>query len=107
VLGDFNIDRLDDPLYQAFISTGLFTPGDLSAVPRTIFDDDKSRHFYDQIAWFWDQDSPVLADILTGLAYSSAGSVDFVPHVFAGLTKNELSWRISDHFPLWVEFHVD
>ena len=106
VLGDFNIDRLDDPLYQAFISTGLFTPGDLSAVPRTIFDDDKSRHFYDQIAWFWDQNSPVLADVLTGLTYSSAGSVDFVPHVFAGLTKNELSWRISDHFPLWVEFHV-
>ena len=38
---------------------------------------------------------------------ASAGSVDFVPHVFAGLTKNELSWRISDHFPLWVEFHLD
>ena len=69
VLGDFNIDRLDDPLYEAFISTGLFTPGDLSAVPRTIFDDDKSRHFYDQIAWFLDQNSPVLADILTGLSY--------------------------------------
>lgn len=106
VLGDFNIDRLDDPLYQAFVSTGLFTPGDLNAVPRTIFDDDKSHHFYDQIAWFWDTDSPVLADVLSGLRYASAGSVDFVPHAFAGLTKNELSWRISDHFPLWVELHV-
>ena len=24
----------------------------MDSVPRTIFDDDKTRHFYDQIAWF-------------------------------------------------------
>lgn len=24
ILGDFNLDRLDDPLYQAFVSTELF-----------------------------------------------------------------------------------
>lgn len=104
VLGDFNIDRLNDPLYQALLSTGLFTPGDLNAVPRTIFDNDKSKHFYDQIAWFWDTKSPELEDVLTGLRYGSAGSVDFLPHVFAGMTKSEVSWRISDHYPLWVEF---
>ncbi len=107
VLGDFNIDRLGDPLYQALISTGLFTPGDLNAVPRTIFDNDKTRHFYDQIAWFWDTKSPTLEDVLTGLRYSSAGTVDFIPYAFSGLTKNEVSWRISDHYPLWVEFRTD
>lgn len=105
VLGDFNIDRLGDPLYQALISTGLFTPGDLNAVPRTIFDNDKSRHFYDQIAWFWDTSSPTLDDVLTGLRYGgNAGSIDFMPHAFAGLSRSEVSWRISDHYPLWVEF---
>src|SRR6266498_3697817 len=38
-LGDFNIDRQDDPLYQAFTSTGLRPPAGLHHVPRTIFDD--------------------------------------------------------------------
>ena len=38
-LGDFNIDRADDPLYQAFTSTGLQPPAGLNFVPRTVFDD--------------------------------------------------------------------
>lgn len=45
VLGDFNLDRIGDPLYEAFISTGLWPPTELNAVPRTIFDDDNTRHF--------------------------------------------------------------
>ncbi len=55
-LGDFNIDRRDDPLYQAFTSTGLRPPDALNQIPRTIFDDPDPtappdrRHFYDQIA---------------------------------------------------------
>jgi hypothetical protein len=36
-LGDFNIDRRGDALWQAFTSSGLFTPGDLYKVPRTVF----------------------------------------------------------------------
>ena len=53
-LGDFNIDRKDDPLFQAFTSTGLTAPPALDTVPRTIFDDPGAGHFYDQIAWFVD-----------------------------------------------------
>ena len=34
-LGDFNIDRRDDPLYQAFTSTGLRPPDALNFIPRT------------------------------------------------------------------------
>ena len=36
-LGDFNIDRHDDELWQAFISTGLTVPAPLHAVKRSIF----------------------------------------------------------------------
>ena len=36
-LGDFNIDRSGDALYEAFTSTGLTVPGDLLNLPRTIF----------------------------------------------------------------------
>lgn len=102
VLGDFNLDRLDDPLYQAFVSTGLFPPAELNQVPRTIFSNEKSRHFYDQIAWFSD---PTGASLLQSLEYTRrGGSFDFVPHVLRHLTRSQLSWRISDHYPLWVEF---
>ena len=106
-LGDFNIDRAGDQLYDAFTSTGLFIPDHLRRVPRTIFSDpDKPNHkkFYDQIAWFTgDDDTPALS-----LRYSQGGHFDFVPVTLASLdlSKAQLSWRVSDHYPLWVEFLV-
>src|SRR5262249_29700976 len=51
-LGDFNIDRRGDPLYDAFTSTGLTPAPQLNDIPRTIFDEPQQAHFYDQIAWF-------------------------------------------------------
>jgi hypothetical protein len=36
-----------------------------------------------------------------------AGVVDFVGAVFKELTPQETSFRVSDHFPLWVEFETD
>lgn len=44
-------------------------------------------------------------NLLHGLEFTGhAGNVDFVPHVYPGLSKTSVSWRISDHYPLWVEF---
>lgn len=104
VLGDFNLDRVGDPLFEAFLGTGLWPPDALNGVPRTVFDNDNSKHFYDQIAWF---STPDGVSRLQSLTYSGrAGGVDFVPHVFHDLTRNEISWRMSDHYPLWVEFHL-
>ncbi|WP_174188570.1 endonuclease/exonuclease/phosphatase family protein [Nocardia barduliensis] len=104
VLGDFNLDRIGDPLYEAFVSTGLWPPTELNTVPRTIFDNDNTRHFYDQIAWFSTPDGDSL---LTSLTYTGrAGSFDFLPHCYPGLTRNDVSWRISDHYPLWIEMRT-
>ena len=105
VLGDFNIDRLDDPLFEAFASTGLRPPEALNGVPRTVFDSDDKSHHYDQVAWFVDDpDEP----LLRGLRPSGrAGTFDFLPHAFAGLERRDVSWRISDHYPLWVEFETE
>ena len=36
-----------------------------------------------------------------------AGSIDFSGAVFQELSLQQLSYRVSDHFPLWVEFIVD
>jgi hypothetical protein len=101
-LGDFNIDRAGDPNYEAFIATGLRIPDKLNGLPRTIFESGKDN-FFDQIAWFTsDGGAPALS-----LRYSGeAGSFDFVNTVLKDLNPQDLSWKISDHYPLWAEFLI-
>ena len=113
--GDFNIDRQVDEdgnidvLYEAFTGTGLQPPDNLNHVPRTIFDNPDpntppdQRHFYDQIAWFTGTSGgpPALS-----LAYRNSGMFDFTDGLVPAGTTEQLSFRMSDHFPLWVEFDV-
>jgi endonuclease/exonuclease/phosphatase family metal-dependent hydrolase len=99
-LGDFNIDRRGDPLFEAFTSSGIQPAPQLNDVPRTIFGDPGESKFYDQIAWFVDE---ARGPMLT-LQASAAGSFDFVPLLQGDLSKTTLSWKVSDHYPLWVEF---
>jgi endonuclease/exonuclease/phosphatase family metal-dependent hydrolase len=104
-LGDFNIDRRGDERYEAFTSTGLTVPDDLNDVPRTIFgDEDDEGKFYDQIAWFTaDEGRPALS-----LDYRESGAFDFreVALPRRGLSRRSLSWRVSDHYPLWAAFEL-
>jgi endonuclease/exonuclease/phosphatase family metal-dependent hydrolase len=104
-LGDFQIDHLGSPVHQAFTATGLRMPDGLQSVPRTIFDDpDSPTKMYSQIAWFdGDGDAPSLP-----IRYLRGGSFDFtgVALQSRGLSKRELSYLISDHFPLWAEFSL-
>jgi endonuclease/exonuclease/phosphatase family metal-dependent hydrolase len=101
-LGDFNIDRRGDPLHQAFTSTGLRAPDALNFVPRTIFDDPLGEpdhsHFYDQIAWFPDGRARM------SIPFVNAGMFDFTGGLVPADSETQLSYRISDHFPLWCEF---
>lgn len=102
-LGDFNIDRVGDPQFQAFTSTGLAPAEDHEGLPRTIFSKPGRPDldsFYDQIAWFRTvRNRPYLS-----LKYRKGGNFDFRGHVLTDLTMQQLSFRLSDHFPLWVEF---
>jgi len=100
VLGDFNIDRQGDARYDAFVSTGLKVPEDLHRLPRTVYEN--STKFYDQVAWF--QNHQNISQL--SIDYVKGGIFDFVPHTLRnrGLTTSQLSWRISDHLPLWTEF---
>ena len=104
-LGDFNIDRKDDALWQAFTSTGLTVPDDLQSVPRTIFADPDNPtldKYYDQIAWF----QTGSGSRKLSMNYLQAGGFDFLPYVYGdtNLTKSSISYRMSDHYPLWAEF---
>ncbi len=100
-LGDFNVDERGDVLHQTFISSGLHIPDDLSKVTRSIFDTSK---FYDHIAWFLGRKrGPELS-----MKYTKGGNFDFVPFIFKNrdLTTQQMSWMISDHYPLWAEFSI-
>jgi exonuclease III len=104
-LGDFNIDRKGDDLWKAFTSTGLEVPSDLDRVPRTIFSDSGTDHFYDQIAWFkGNGDVPSLS-----IRYGRGGGFEFTKSLYknSGLSDTQISWKISDHYPLWVEFKTN
>jgi len=104
-LGDFNIDRHGDELWQAFTSTGLTVPSQLNSVRRSIFADDTNpmlEKFYDQIAWFDKGGRRKLK-----MDFVTADGFDFVPHVYTetNFDKQKIQHRISDHYPLWAEFN--
>lgn len=102
-LGDFNIDRKDNPQFKAFTSTGLAPAPAHENLPRTVYDKPETpelENFYDQIAWF----RTVKRKPYLTLEYRTGGNFDFRGLVLSHLTNRQLSWRISDHFPLWVEF---
>ncbi|MBP6531820.1 MAG: endonuclease/exonuclease/phosphatase family protein [Bacteroidia bacterium] len=102
-LGDFNIDERGDLLNKTFIQSGLHIPAELQNenVTRSIFDETK---FYDQIAWFNNaQNIPNLS-----LKFKSGGNYNFLDTALKNrtLTKQSLSFMMSDHFPLWAEFEL-
>jgi endonuclease/exonuclease/phosphatase family metal-dependent hydrolase len=104
-LGDFNIDRMGGEPWDAFTSTGLTTPEPI-AKPR-IIGGKPLEGFYDQISWFVEEKGgrePLLSLEFTG----KAGMFDRSETVLAdsGMSKSQKSFRMSDHFPLWVEFNA-
>lgn len=102
-LGDFNIEERGDLLTETFISQGLHIPPALqdTKVTRSIFDEQK---YYDQIAWFEDPKgrTKLSMQFLTG------GNYDFVPLLWDTnrVTKQQFSYMLSDHYPLWAEFSI-
>ncbi|MFZ5552174.1 MAG: endonuclease/exonuclease/phosphatase family protein [Bacteroidota bacterium] len=99
VLGDFNIDRKDDPAHKAFTSTGLYTPEELETPLRGIAAGEAK--FYDQISWFREKKENKIS-----MEFLSGGSYDFKKTVLISRNykSTDLQWRISDHLPLWAEF---
>lgn len=103
VMGDFNIEARGDLLDQTFLSEGLFVPEALrnKSITRSIFDETK---YYDQIAWFnGEKGEPRLS-----LEFKTGGNYDFTTIAMKnrGLSRQRLSFMLSDHYPLWTEFKL-
>jgi hypothetical protein len=100
-LGDFGIDRVEDPVYQHFLqSTGMRVPEEMAAAPRTIFETSGRRSFVDHIGWMTDSHG----EPMMSLEYKGrAGYVDFSGTIHRRNSTAALAWRLSDHYPIWVE----
>jgi len=98
--GDLNVPHTQSPLYRALVSRGLRVPKALLGAHGTNLAANKR---YDQILHL-----PGLAGRFT----PRAGVVDFYRGDHAGLlpgkrlTKEGMTWEISDHLPLWAEMLV-
>lgn len=102
VMGDFNTDQQNDERYNALISTGLHIPHEIASIPKTIFAKKQTENHYDQIAWFNETSTlPYLS-----FEYKKGGCIDFRKTVYIGMENLSISWRMSDHFPLWAEFEL-
>lgn len=101
-LGDFNIDERGDLLTETFISQGLHIPPALQdrTVTRSIFNEQK---YYDQIAWFEEGGRRALS-----MEFINGGNYDFLPRLWEEdrVTKQQFSFMLSDHYPLWAEFNI-
>jgi endonuclease/exonuclease/phosphatase family metal-dependent hydrolase len=98
VLGDFNIDRNDDPNYKAFTSQGLSPAPGHEGLPRTLGSSGPDK-FFDQIAWFNDG-----AEAKLTFGVGRANNFEWDRFVLKDLNRNQKSFRVSDHYPLWAEF---
>lgn len=100
VMGDFNIPSRQSKLFEALTSHGLQIP---SALAKDEFGSNLDRNKrYDQILHL-----PNYPENFTG----HGGVVDFYAGdhrpLFPDLTKEEFTYQMSDHLPLWIQVNTD
>lgn len=89
------------------MATGLAPAPEDIGLPRTLFDDPVKPHFYDQIAWFTGASgSPRLTPPSATRISAATSTSGPALQIQKSLSNVELSWRISDHIPLWASFSV-
>lgn len=98
-LGDFNIARTGDAGYQALVDHGLEPDPGLADVARTVGETPGKTSAYDQIAW-------IARGRLGALGFDrvSSGNVVWDRLIARDPLHGDPTYRISDHYPLWVEF---
>ena len=99
-LGDFNITTKDDVIFKALVDNGLQPDVETLDKPRTVRDRPGSKISYDQVAWF----APGRPGALK-FPRLSGDTFPWDQHILKG-EPGDTTFRISDHYPLWVEFDV-
>lgn len=102
LLGDFNIPKVNDKLYEAITSKGLKVPKAIRGIGHG--SNLKKDKRYDQILHYTEH---------TKCFTDNAGVLDFytggISKLFPGekLSKREFTSELSDHLPLWIQLDVD
>ena len=109
VMGDFNIPKLDDALYQALTSKGLVVPKvlrKLTVGDRTVDGTNLGKNArYDQIAHYAvDSDRQTRAGGVVDFHVSDAHIAKLFP---GGMDREKFTYQMSDHLPLWIQVHTD
>lgn len=104
VMGDFNIPKIDSDLFTAITGKGLLVPKGLLNISNKKATTNLARKMrYDQILH-----SPRVRESFTG----KAGVLDYYTggwkKLFPGTegTKQEYTYQLSDHLPLWVQLNT-
>lgn len=98
VTGDFNIET--SAMYSALTSKGLIAP---AALRKEEFGTNLAKDKrYDQILHF-----PIYDDSFM----NKGGVLDFytggISTLFPGMSKDDFTFQMSDHLPLWVQINTD
>jgi endonuclease/exonuclease/phosphatase family metal-dependent hydrolase len=99
-LGDFNIEHTGDETYQALVDHKLNPDPALADLPRTTGEKPGKTSAFDQVAWFL----PPRPGALTFPRLSS-GTFPWNAHL-QPIGPGDITYRISDHYPLWLELDV-
>jgi endonuclease/exonuclease/phosphatase family metal-dependent hydrolase len=99
-LGDFNCTSPDDIIFKALVENGLQPDEGTLGCRRTVSHRPASRIAYDQIAWF----APGRPGALQ-FPRLSGDTFPWNDHVLQD-AEGDPTFRISDHYPLWLEFSV-
>lgn len=102
VMGDFNIPKLDSPLYEAVVKHGLTMPASLAGITGSNLGKNKR---YDQILH-----NPVYTKSIT----KQGGRLDFIRDGWGDLYPEakspfdqDFTYQLSDHLPLWIMIDTD
>jgi endonuclease/exonuclease/phosphatase family metal-dependent hydrolase len=107
VLGDKNITSAEDPIYKALVENGLQPDVDTLEAPRTVSDRKRPGQeiAYDQIAWIAAPPGKPPPPGALEFRRRKGDTFPWDAFILQGVEGNT-TFRISDHYPLWVEFSV-
>ena len=103
LMGDFNIDSFESELYKAISKYGLKAP---VAIIQSEFGSNLAKEKrYDQILHHPVQTGSVFTDHGGVVDYYKGNYKSLLP--YKHLTKDEFTYELSDHLPLWVQLDID
>lgn len=103
LMGDFNIDSFDSDLYKVISKYGLRAPDKI--VQSSFGSNLAANKRYDQILHHPAQTGSVFTDHSGVLDFYKGNHKDLLP--YKDLSKEEFTYELSDHLPLWVHLRTD